>query len=244
MTEPAALLELQSIDLELIQAKRRLDGLPEKAAILAAREKIKETTALREKAGLLLRKLEAELKARQDETDLLVEKITAEQEKLTQIADHRMVNMITRQVDGFKRRTGKLEVESLQFMERIEKATAQIATIEEALVKMADSEAGLVKRFKKAGGALQADIAAKEAARTEVVKMVSEGMLARYESMRAAKGGIGVGRLAEAACSACHMQLPATKVRQLEEGDDVGVCPACRRLIVVRTGDNAQGTSK
>ena len=52
------------------------------------------------------------------------------------------------------------------------------------------------------------------------------------------RGGVGVGRLDGDACSACRMSLPMERIRALEEGPDVAICPQCRRLIVVRTGEH------
>lgn len=235
MSESDALLTLQSIDLDIIRAKKRLDELPEKRAILAARAKLREVSGLREKAGTLLRKLESELKVRQDEITTLAEKIAHEQEQLMETSDHRRVQAITREMDGFRRRTDKLEMESLQYMERIEKAISQMATVDAALEKLRDSEAALVERFKQVGGEVQAEIATLEADRARTAAGVSADLLARYETARETKGGIGVGRLEGETCTACHMSLPAERIRDLQEGADVGVCPQCRRLIVVRT---------
>ncbi len=234
MSEPAALLKLQSIDLDIIRARKRLDELPEKRSILAARAKLREVVGVREKAGVLLRKLEAELKARQDEIATIAEKIAHEQERLMGTSDHRQVQAITREMDGLKRRTDKLEMESLQYMERIEKANAQIETVEGALAKLKETEASLVERFKQVGGEVQQEIADLEAQRDRVAGSISAVLLGRYESAREAKGGIGVGTLQGVTCTACHMSLPAERIRDLQQGEDVGVCPQCRRLIVVR----------
>ena len=56
---------------------------------------------------------------------------------------------------GCKRRRDKIEMESLQLMERIDKATAQTAKIDDALAQLAEKEAALVEQFKSVGGALQ-----------------------------------------------------------------------------------------
>jgi uncharacterized protein len=64
-------------------------------------------------------------------------------------------------------------------------------------------------------------------------------LLARYESTAAAKGGIGAAKLLDVACSACRVELPAERLRELREGPDIGLCPNCRRLLVVR-GDDAE----
>lgn len=235
MAEADALLQLQSLDVELMRSKRRLDELPEKADILAARAKQRQVSELKNKAEMLVRKLEAELKARQDEIATLSAKIEAEQAKIMQTTDHRAVQAITREMDGLRRRVDKLEMESLQYMERIDRAKVQVATICNALDDLAAKEARLIERFKIVGGELQSTIAQLESSREKVASSISAETLARYETGRETKAGIGVGSLVNATCTACHMSLPAERVRDLESGPDIGVCPQCRRLIVVRT---------
>jgi len=126
-------------------------------------------------------------------------------------------------------------MESLQLMERIEKASAQIAKIDDALAQLADKDAALVARFKQVGGQLQTDIAALEVERGEVAASLIIDTLDRYEKSRESKGGVGVGKLEGDQCSACRMTLPMERVRELDAGPDIGMCQQCRRLIVVRT---------
>lgn len=237
MQPSGALLELQTLDIEIMRAEKRLDELPEKRAILEARAKQREVATMAAKAKLLVNKLESELKARQDEITMLTEKIDGEQTKIMETTDHRQVQALTREMDGLKRRVDKLEMESMGFMERIEKANAQVKTIDEAVGKLGEKERALVDRFRQVGGEVQSEIAGFQKRRAAVASLIDAEMLGKYESLRAAKGGIGVGRLEGEQCSACRMALPAEKIRDLIAGGDVGLCPQCRRLIVVRTGD-------
>lgn len=229
------LLELQDVDVEVLRAEKRLEELPEKKAILQTRTKIRETAALREKAELLMRKVAAELKARQDEISTHTDKIDAEQAKIMQTTDHRQIQSLTREMDGLKRRIDKLEMESLQYMERAEKAQSQLDTVDAHLAKLTAAEQELIAHFRAAGGAVQREIAELKAKRERLVAHLPGDLVERYEKTRDSKGGLGVGRLENATCTACRMALPAERVADLENGPEVGVCPQCRRLIVVRS---------
>ena len=208
MSQAADLLELQATDIEIARATKRLDELPEKAAILQARAKQREVAALAQKAGVLLRKLEAEVKQRKDEAEMIDAKLAQEQVKIMATTDHRAVQSISREMDGLKRRRDKIEMEELQFMERAEKARSQVAAIEEHQVKLATTEASLVEKFKDVGGGVQDEITSLEKRRAQLAKRVPAQTLERYEAIRSAKGGIGVGRLEGSMCSACRMELP------------------------------------
>lgn len=236
MPQAASLLALQDLDVEMLRAKKRLDELPEKHEILATRSKIRDVSELHGRADSLVAKLTAELKAYQDETEMLTEKIDAEQIKVSSTTDHRVAQSITREMDGLRRRRDKIEMESLQLMERIDKAKTQTDKIDEALMQLADKDAALVVRYKAVGGQLQKDIADMQARRTALAQSMDVATVKRYESIRESRGGVGVGRLEGDACSACRMTLPTTRVQELQAGPDIAICPQCRRLIVVRTG--------
>jgi hypothetical protein len=228
------LLEIQAADIEILRAHKRLKELPEKAELLAVRTKIKEVTALKAKAEMLARKLEADLKARQDEGAMITDKLEVEQGKIMQTTDHRQVVALTREMDGLRRRADKLDMESMQYLERLEKAHSQLATIEDHLAGLALKDEALVTRYQAAGAEVQGLIAQSNARRAKLVSEISADVLKRYETVRDSKGGVGVGMLNGSGCTACHMDLPAERVMELKEGPDVGVCPHCRRLIVVR----------
>jgi uncharacterized protein len=237
MTQASSLLNLQGLDLEILRSKKNLDELPEKRAILEVRAKLRDITALRAKADMLIRKLNSDLKAHQDEITMLSAKIDVEQVKVMETKDHRAVTSITREMDGLKRRRDKMEMESLGLMERIDKATGQAAHIDEALAQHAAKEAELVKQFQQVGGELQTKIAALESQRAKVAKSLDADLLKSYENARESKGGVGVGRLDGETCTACRMVLPAERVRELSGGPDIAICPQCRRIIVVHTED-------
>jgi uncharacterized protein len=237
MTQSGSLLELQSLDLELLRSAKRLEELPEKRAILEVRAKRRNVEAVRGKADVVVGKLKSDLKAHQDEITTLTEKIDREQKAVMETTDHRAVTSITREMDGLKRRRDKVEMESLQLMERIDKAIAQTAQIDQALTQLAEKEEGLIGQFKTVGSALQAHIAKGERKRATVAKSLPADLVKRYESARTSKGGVGVGELEEDTCTACRMVLPAEKVRELSGGPEIGTCPQCRRLIVVKRKD-------
>ena len=237
MNQAASLLELQRLDLEIVHGKKRLEELPEKQAILDVRHKLRDVSALRHKAGVLVGKLGADLKAHQDEIESLTAKLDAEQAKVMTTSDHRQVASLTREMDGLRRRRDKLEMESLGLMDRIEKATGQTATIDAALEQLTEREAAAIAQYKSVGGALQNETAGLEADRLALAGSLGGESLAEYEAVRESKGGVAVGSLEGDSCSACRMSLPAERINELMSGPDVSICPHCHRLIVVRTGD-------
>jgi hypothetical protein len=58
-------------------------------------------------------------------------------------------------MDGLRRRRDKIEMEELQFMERVDKAQSQLAAIEEHRAKLAEKESALIERFRQSAAAFR-----------------------------------------------------------------------------------------
>lgn len=240
MDVPTALIALQTCDLEMRRAAKLLDELPEKRAILETRHKAEEVRQLKAKAEELVHRLERAIAANTDEVAALDEKIAGVQKTLDagQVTNPKEVHNLSREMDALKRREDKLDNDTLSLMERLEKAREQVAKVDTALQRLSDRESELIASYRLKGGEVQSDLEAHKKQRVELAALVGEELLARYEAAAAAKGGIGAAKLLEVTCSACRVELPAERLRELREGPDVGLCPNCRRLLVVR-GDDA-----
>lgn len=235
MDQGTALLDLQETDLSLMRAEKRLDELPEKLAILETRKKAEEVRGLRAKAEELVAMLGRAVTKHEDECSSLDEKIASEQNKIMsgEVTNPKELQHISRELDALKRRKDKLEMEEIALMERVEKAKGQVDKVDVALGQLAEKESVLTDRFKAKGSELIDEIEQLKQHRASVAKGIEEGLLARYESARAAKAGIGVGRLDGATCTACRMELPAQRVDELRIDPGIAVCPQCKRLLVV-----------
>jgi len=235
MDNASSLLDLQETDLGILRMSKRLDEMPEKQAIIAARHKIRDVSGLRLKAEALVGKLQRGVKLNEDEVAGLREKIAAEQAKLAgeEGNDPRQATFIAREMDSLRRRAEKLELAQLELMERAEKASGQVAKVDAALAQLAKQEAALTEQFKVKGGELQTELETLHARRDKIAATIDPELLERYEALRASKAGVGAGRLSGDTCTACRMELPTEDVAHLREAGGVGACPACHRLLVV-----------
>lgn len=239
MDQGAALLDLQETDLSIVRSEKRLDEMPEKLAILETRKKIREVEGLRLQAEELVARLQRAIAKHEDECSSVTEKLESEQAKFMsgEIVNPKELTHISREMDALKRRLDKLEMEEMALMERVEKARAQVDKVDAALAQLAAKEVAVTGTFKAKGSELIAEIERMKAHREALLPTIEPDLLSRYESNRATKSGIGVGRLDGSKCTACHMELPAERVEDLRGGPEIGVCPGCKRLIVTGTGE-------
>jgi uncharacterized protein len=242
MDVTVALLALQECDLEIRRSTKLLDELPEKRAILETRHKTDEVRQLKGKTDELVHRLERAIQANTDEVAGVDEKIASVQKTLDsgQVTNPKEVHNLSREMDALKRREDKLDNDTIVLMERLEKAREQVAKVETALERLAAREEQLIAEYRAKGGEVQSTLDSHKAQRSELAVFLGEELLGRYEAAAAAKGGIGAARLLDVTCSACRVELPAERLSELREGPDIGLCPNCRRLLVVRGADAAE----
>ncbi len=235
MDTGTSLLELQEVDLAITRAQKRLDEMPEKRAILEARKKQREVGALHAKALELVSRLEREVAKSEDESASITDKITSEQQKIMsgEITNPKELQHITREMDALKRRRDKLEIDEVAQLERVDKAKGQVAKVEQALEQLKAKEEQFIAEFKDKGGQLQSEIEQMTVRRTRLAGSLPPELLSRYETLREAKQGMGVGKLDGARCTACRIELPAERVKELETGGPIATCPNCRRMLVI-----------
>ncbi|MDA3936316.1 MAG: C4-type zinc ribbon domain-containing protein [Actinomycetota bacterium] len=232
------LLELQKSDIEIKRLSKRLEELPERAAILEVRHKNAEIQALRVKAVALIDGLGRQIKAAEDETSQIDEKLRSEQQKLMSgdVTNAKEVNHISREMDALKRRKDKLDVGTIDIMEKAEKASGQMDKIDLALTQLTAREARLTEAYKLAGTEVQNEISHVEKRRVTICSALDPDLLTRYTQVRSAKGVVAVGALEGHTCTACRIELPSERVADLLIGSAVATCPECGRMIVVKPG--------
>jgi predicted nucleic acid-binding Zn-ribbon protein len=231
-----ALTELQECDLTILRLERELEEMPEKRAILAARAKLGGIEKLRERTEAAIHAMDTVSSRLEGEIAALTAKMESEQAKLVsgEIANPKELQAVSLELESLRRRVVTLESHLLAEMQKRENGDAQLAKIDAALAEGHRTEATLTERFKDHGGSVLERIASETRARESLVLSVDAALRARYETLRETRHGIAVGTLEGSMCGACRVTLPAGKVAALEAGPDIGVCPSCGRILIVR----------
>ena len=236
METVSTLLDLQEMDLTILRLSKELDEMPEKRAILAARAKIADIMKLKERTSGVLRHMDQAASVLEDTIAGIKVKMVSEQAKLLSgdIANPKELQAVSLELDALRRRTEQLEGELLVQMQKREDGAAQAAKIDGALAEGARREAEFTARFKARGGEILSRIETEKHARAKLAAALPGDVLARYEAAREAHHGLGVGPLTGSMCGACRVSLPAGKVQELLDGPELGTCPNCGRILIVR----------
>jgi len=226
------LYALQEVDSALAAAYkqyRALDqGQAEKAAADAARVAFDEiahthhtTAGSLKDAELELQSLEARKK--DHESKLYGGKITVFKE-LTAMQD---------EIASLGRHRALLDDKILELMEEVEAHRAQEA---EAKTKLEAAEAAFAEkqtRFKAAGRHLAKEIKTLTAKREESLKPIPPAILKRYEAIRTAKQGVGIGKVVRGTCGGCGTNINSGAVSRAQDTQGIEVCDNCGRILYV-----------
>ncbi len=137
------------------------------------------------------------------------------------------------------RRITELEDTELEVMERLETVEARVAEVQGQLATL-DGEIGEVEsRRDQAVSAIDSEAGSEQGARADAAAGVPGDLLALYEKIRDAQGGVGAARLYQRRCEGCRIELNPTDIGRLRSaGPDVVLrCEECGRILV-RTPDS------
>lgn len=230
----ALLLQMQHIDLEALRAKKQLEGLPQRKAILEARSKRKAVEEKREKLEELRAEAEGRLSRIGEEDARLAEKQRAVQAEIDAVrGDYRSVEARTKELNGLAKRRNVLEGELNSVGEELARTQAVRSQVDQALKALDAQEAAATESFVKEGGALKESLARLEAARARLAADLPEELLGAYEKIAARTGGMAVARLQGASCGACRMGVEAGRLADMKGQGNVAPCPHCGRLLIL-----------
>ncbi|MCP3974997.1 MAG: hypothetical protein GY720_10950 [bacterium] len=229
----ADLLDLQSVDLEIDRLLHERESLPELASFKETHQRLTAAGQQLEEARGGLRETTLAIDKTNGELEIAEEKLSQEQMRLYAGGlSARDADYLRREVEMLTRKKGEMEEEVLELMERGEtqdsEVEAMVADVDELTAAKHNLETAITEAWKGIDGRL----AGKEERKASVVPLIDEDLVELYEDLRKAKGGVGVGRLADGVCGGCHLRI--TEAEEIEvRREDPPRCIHCRRILVV-----------
>jgi predicted nucleic acid-binding Zn-ribbon protein len=230
------LLEVQSLDTQLDQLRRRRETLPERAALAAVEARRAALAAAQATTAARAHELERTQKRLEDEVATLEDKAAGTDRQLYSgtVTAPRELQALQDEAGSIRRRIGLLEDQLLVVMEELEPVSVEVGE-QGAARATADEEAGaLGAAVAAAESSIDGEVARAAAARTALAAEVPPALLAQYERIRQRAGGVGIARLDGHRCTGCHLEVPNREVDQLRRApaDEVVLHEECGRILV------------
>ena len=223
------LIELQTVDKEIFDLKRRFDEIP---------TRIKSLDLELENANAGVKNKDAELKTiqlkrKEKEIDLETKEnsIKKFQGQLYQVKTNNEYNAIEKEIGGMKADKSLLEEEILGIFDKIETAEKNLAESKKVLTedkKKVDSDKSGIESEKKE---IEAKLAEFQERRKTILPMIDKETLARYERILYGKDGLALVPVRGDNCGGCFVHLPPQVINEIRIKERVIYCERCARML-------------
>ena len=235
------LLDLQVLDSKVDRLAHQRRTLPELAEIT----RLAGLVAARRDDVVLAETVVADLQRELDKAEADIEQVRTRKSRDEQrlasgaITVAKQLTEIEHEVATLARRQSDLEDAELEVMERMETAQAELDRLlaERSSHELASAAAAVSRDA--AWERIDAEVTTARRDREAVAGEITPDLLALYEKIRAAEGGIGAAPIAQIRCGGCRLELLTNEKSAFRTApvDEVLRHEECRR-IVVRTAES------
>lgn len=229
------LLDLQAADTALAQLAHRRRNLPELATISDCDQRAGAVRSQLVDAETALADLASEQRRLESDVDAVRLRANKDQQRMASAGvPAKEIAGLQHEVTSLARRQGVLEDELLELMETRESAEQQVAELHTALTAIS-AERGTAEAARDEVFAELDDAEAKRRIeRSELVAKLPANLIALYDKVREANGGVGAAMLRHRRCEGCRLDLAGSELSAVRaaKAEDVLRCENCGRILV------------
>lgn len=229
------LLDLQQADTALNQLAHRRRTLPELAVIADADQRAAAARSQLVEAETAQADLAAEQRRLESDVETVRLRAEKDQQRMTAAGvPAKEISGLQHEVASLARRQGVLEDELLELMERQESADAEVEQLSGSLARIVAERAAAEAARDEVFAELDDAETKRTAERAELAGRIPDDLLALYDKVRQANGGVGAAMLRQRRCEGCRLELAGSELSTVRTAkpDDVLRCENCRRILV------------
>ena len=244
--ELGQLLELQRIDLALDEAGRKESE--EHARLKQALEFLETTRNGAKEARKTVDDLLKQRKALELEFQNRENQVKKYNSQLYEVKTNKEYTALKEEIEKNKADGKVFEDKILQSMMKEDEMKGSIARMNSEVVEVEkrtkQEEAEVADSLKRLAGEKES----LAAARAEQAGKLSKSLLARYERIRATRGGSPLSKVVEGSggpemtCQECHMTIRAQVVVELHKQEELITCESCGRILYMEIQPSSIGT--
>lgn len=232
LTSLADLLDVQDLDSQIDRLLEERQNLPDLAAYKKAHEELEALAAEISEASATLRTLELDFDKSEGELDMLESKLNEHETRLfAGSMTARETEHMRIEVESLRGQREAMESRVLKLLDDVDPVREHVGSLTDRHEQLLAEKARLESSIKDDWKRIDAEIARKEERKVEAIKPVPPDLLELYETLRAAKEGVAVGRFEGGVCGGCNMALsPAERNEAMSA--EIPRCVHCRRILV------------
>lgn len=232
------LLDLQALDTGLAQLAHRRRNLPEHAELESLARELSALEDERVRAQVTVDDLDRDIARLERDVDQVRVRKDKDQARLTMgTGPARELEALQHELASLNRRQNELEDAELELMEQRETAQGVLDGILARLTTARERRVEVEQRRDQALGEIAREEEFKTSARAPLAGDLPGELIALYDKIRAASGGLGAALLASGRCGGCRLELSGADKARIRATDphEVVRCEECRRIMVRTT---------
>jgi predicted nucleic acid-binding Zn-ribbon protein len=229
------LVELQLLEKNIIRKVNEINLLKKSEKLQKMEAEFGGISAIHESMSRDYMDIEHEKKKLEDSISLNNEKIKKHEAKLfsgTITSSKELVNF-QEEIKQSKLNNDGLESKEIELMIKIDEYKPKLKQAE--VKKQAYSKD--IESLKEEIGIKVKDIEERLAAlrerRKAAISKIPKEVCARYDEVKAKKGGIGVAVLKNRVCDVCRMEISSGEAERIQDPDVIHKCPECKRMLII-----------
>ncbi|MBI2192322.1 MAG: hypothetical protein HYU36_10090 [Planctomycetes bacterium] len=226
----AALVELQSTDLNILRLKEMLEQKPR--ALASGEQEVARQRERLDQKHSEIKDQQVKIALKEDDLkdhEARIAKLKAQQ--ATRGIKNKEFQALSHEIEGEKANTSYLQDVLLQMYAELEKVQKEV----EELKKGVDSARDALEEQRAAIEAeiktLQLEVEALEQQRTASAENLDEEIVNRYERILKGKKDIALAEVLDNHCQGCYMELTPQMMLLVRKGSELVMCQSCGRLL-------------
>lgn len=232
------LVALQILDTSIRKLQAELEAIPQRRA---------EIETEFDQRAFEIRALEGRRdEARQSRVHLETE--ISEQRARAERADRNLMSSkkqdeytaAIREADAARKQISTLETQTLEQMEALEKAEADLTERSDEIASLNSDREARLQAFDEETAIQAEKLSAKRAERERLVGSLPKALSSLYVRISARiRDGVAVAEARNGACMACYMALRPQAMAQVRRGEEMVTCDNCNRILYYAPADTA-----
>lgn len=150
------------------------------------------------------------------------------------VSSPRELESLQHEIATLQAKLEQVEDVELEAMERLEHAEGRLGDLTQARAELDAQRQTVRTQLDAARQTIDAERDELAVDRAELVAVLPEDLLARYERSRSTHGGVGVGLLRHGRCEGCRLELTPVDLARVRAAapDELLHCEECGRILV------------
>jgi predicted nucleic acid-binding Zn-ribbon protein len=228
------LYRIQEIESRLAELERNLADLQQNPNWKAVRLLQDELKRSMDRSETDLKKVKSKQRQLDLELKTCQERLGNEENKLYggAVAQARELEQIQQKVGEYLNQRTRIEEELLHTMEQDEELVAQQGELNVRMGKAREEQDRIEAKLRERSLEVDFETEKLRMELEELVPQIPPEWLERYRKIAKAHRGIGIAKLKQNSCGACHVKLSDSRLNQVKRGaDKLQYCENCGRIL-------------